>query len=265
MHARFAVRAAMAATVLAFLVVSCSSNGGAKPTFRSEGPDTVHGVTSPPAEGEPTPTPAPTPSPVVEPPPPPEDGGGGGVSGITVSGSYEILADRLIVGGGELLAVAPRVWIGATRPAKFPKGSFLATGTGAYLSKGGAWTNASSRSLKDHVRPVSDASVLRALMRLPVSTWHYRSEAAAVRHMGPMAEDFSRLFHLGGDPRHIATVDEEGVALAALRALAARSAGQRAVIGSLRARLSAQGARFSALERREARLERLVRALAAGR
>jgi hypothetical protein len=52
-----------------------------------------------------------------------------------------------------------------------------------------------------------------------------------------MAEDFARAFGLGEDYRHIATVDEEGVALAAIQALAKRSARQDRTIAALKAEL----------------------------
>jgi len=37
--------------------------------------------------------------------------------------------------------------------------------------------------------------------------------------MGPMAQDFREAFGLGADDKHIATVDADGVALAAIKAL----------------------------------------------
>jgi beta-xylosidase len=40
-----------------------------------------------------------------------------------------------------------------------------------------------------------------------------------VRHLGPVAQDFHAAFGLGSDDRHIATVDADGVALAAIQGL----------------------------------------------
>ena len=39
------------------------------------------------------------------------------------------------------------------------------------------------------------------------------------RHLGPMAQDFYAAFNVGPDDKHIATVDEGGVALAAIQGL----------------------------------------------
>ncbi|PYX88185.1 MAG: hypothetical protein DMG67_17760, partial [Acidobacteria bacterium] len=42
---------------------------------------------------------------------------------------------------------------------------------------------------------------------------------AAIRHIGPMAQDFYAAFHVGEDDRHITQVDEGGVAFAAIQGL----------------------------------------------
>jgi len=46
-----------------------------------------------------------------------------------------------------------------------------------------------------------------------------KSQGDAVRHIGPTAQDFHAAFKLGEDDRHIANVDEGGVALAAIQGL----------------------------------------------
>jgi hypothetical protein len=56
------------------------------------------------------------------------------------------------------------------------------------------------------------------LAALPVSTWRYRNSDEGL-HMGTMAEDFARAFELGKDARYIATIDADGVALAAAQEL----------------------------------------------
>ncbi len=44
----------------------------------------------------------------------------------------------------------------------------------------------------------------------------------AVRHIGPTSQDFGAAFDVGVDERHIATVDADGVALAAIQGLNAK-------------------------------------------
>jgi hypothetical protein len=113
------------------------------------------------------------------------------------------------------------------------------TSTGAYLSAGGTWTNASDVNLKENFVPVSGAEVLERLDRLPISTWNYKTEPAA-RHLGPTAQDFRAAFGLGSDERSISTIDPAGVALAAtqelnaeVRDLRSRIAGLEGLLASL--------------------------------
>jgi hypothetical protein len=59
--------------------------------------------------------------------------------------------------------------------------------------------------------------------------------AAALRHIGPVSEDFYRAFGVGDNAKSIGTVDEGGVALAAIRGLyrrTRRSSGRACPVGS---------------------------------
>jgi hypothetical protein len=259
MPSRWIARSFVSVVALAVFAVSCSSGSESPQARRSEGtgdagaPTTGPSVTAPtpapPASESPFPTGVPTPLPTTG----GRDGGGGSGIFLTEGGTYQITSVRMIyVAKQKFTVVSPKVWFGSIPTPNFPKGAYLATDTGAFLSNGGTWTNASSRDLKDHLRPVDPDAVLRAVARLPVSTWHYRSEAAAVRHLGPMAEDFFKAFHLGQDDRHIATVDEEGVALAAIKALAKRTTSQARQIASLRTTLTRLAGEVRRLEHHRA-------------
>ncbi len=116
--------------------------------------------------------------------------------------------------------------------------AFISTSTGAYLSAGGAWANSSDVSLKKNLQPVSERDVLRAVRTLPVYSWNYRAEDDGVRHIGPTAQDFAAKFSIGADDRHIATVDADGVALAAIKGLAEIVEEQRAMIEAQRGQLN---------------------------
>jgi len=65
---------------------------------------------------------------------------------------------------------------------------------------------------------VKPGEVLEKVVALPVSSWNYKQDAAT-RHVGPMAQDFFAAFAVGTDDKHIATVDADGVALAAIQGL----------------------------------------------
>lgn len=98
-------------------------------------------------------------------------------------------------------------------------GKMLETSTGAYLTTGGVWANASDRAQKENFASVNSRGVLESLAALPISTWNYKSESTSVRHIGPMAQDFAAAFGMGQDDTHISTVDADGVALAAMQGL----------------------------------------------
>ena len=84
---------------------------------------------------------------------------------------------------------------------------------------GGSWSSLSDAASKRAIEPVSGRNVLRKLDSVPISTWSYRSQDDSTRHIGPMAQDFFHAFGVGEDRRHIASVDADGVALAAIKGL----------------------------------------------
>ncbi|MGA2622324.1 MAG: tail fiber domain-containing protein [Bacteroidota bacterium] len=98
-------------------------------------------------------------------------------------------------------------------------GTNSSNGNGAYLTIGGTWTNASDRNKKENFTAVDGKELLIKIERLPISMWNYKGESQDIRHIGPMAQDFYGLFHLGNDDKHISTIDPAGVALAAIQEL----------------------------------------------
>lgn len=69
-------------------------------------------------------------------------------------------------------------------------------------------------------QPTPD-TVLRRVASLAIYRWVYRWQPR-VRHLGPMAQDFHRLFHLGDSPKRIYTSDMLGILLACVKALDAQ-------------------------------------------
>jgi hypothetical protein len=76
----------------------------------------------------------------------------------------------------------------------------------------------SDRNAKENFEPVSPNEILDKVVGLPISTWNYKT-APGFRHIGPMAQDFCAAFGRGTDDKHIANVDADGVALAAIQGL----------------------------------------------
>lgn len=113
-----------------------------------------------------------------------------------------------------------------------------ASTAGVSLASGsGTWASTSDRNVKENFQPVNCIEVLEKVVSTPMTTWNYISESRAVRHMGPMAQDFHAAFELGTDNRHITTIDADGVALAAIQGLYEKTRKENA---ELRAELAAQ-------------------------
>jgi Chaperone of endosialidase len=109
-----------------------------------------------------------------------------------------------------------KVGIGTVTPGYlFTVGS---SGTPAYCN-GTTWVNGSDRNSKQDFAPLSATEVLAKVVALPVQSWSYKAQPGD-KHIGPVAQDFHAAFGLNGDDdKHIATVDEGGVALAAIQGL----------------------------------------------
>ncbi len=83
----------------------------------------------------------------------------------------------------------------------------------------GVLSQNSDRNVKKDFTPVDPQTVLAKVAALPMTEWVYKT-ATGARHLGPIAQDFHAAFGLNGnDDQHITTVDEGGVALAAIQGL----------------------------------------------
>ncbi len=118
-------------------------------------------------------------------------------------------------GQGPVMAFIQRGWYGGEALER----ADLTAGPSGGLVVNGALVQASSRSTKRHIAAIDSAEVLDRVSELPVTTWSYTSDPTSTAHIGPMAEDFHRLFGTGTDAQHIALSDLSGVALAAIQAL----------------------------------------------
>lgn len=105
----------------------------------------------------------------------------------------------------------------------------------------------SDRNAKEHFAPVDPQAILARVAALAIETWNYKGQDPAVRHLGPMAQDFSAAFGVGQDDRHIHPLDANGVALAAIQGLHRLLQSQHAQIQALTAELTALQAEHRAL------------------
>ncbi len=88
------------------------------------------------------------------------------------------------------------VGIGTTNPT-----NPLQMGSGAFVSAGGVWTNASSREYKENIRELTTAEAVRTLEGLNPVKYNYKADATD-RHVGFIAEDV---------PDLVATKDRKGL------------------------------------------------------
>ena len=132
------------------------------------------------------------------------------------------------------------VGIGTNNPqaALHVVGNILATGT---------ITPNSDRNAKTDFAQVDPASVLDCVAKLPIQQWRFKAEPEGVKHVGPMAQDFRAAFGLGEIPTAIATVDADGVALAAIQ--------------GLNRKLDERDAEIQALKRQNESLEQRLKSL----
>ena len=126
--------------------------------------------------------------------------------------------------------------------------------TGPYASSGsGTWAATSDRNQKKDITAIKPKDVLAKVMALPLSTWRYLAETGNPIHMGPMAQDFKRLFGLGSDERSITGIDADGVALAAIQGLNQKLTDE---VKTLRTRLSSKDEEAAKLKVRLAAIEK---------
>ncbi len=122
-----------------------------------------------------------------------------------------------------------------------PHGVYVAAG-------GGSWHSFSDRNMKENIRPVDPMEVLNKLAQMPVSTWNYKTQDDSIRHMGPMAQDFYAAFGLGDSDKAIATVDAEGVTMAAIQGLYKQNQEQARRIAELESQNAELISRLQAIE-----------------
>jgi trimeric autotransporter adhesin len=127
---------------------------------------------------------------------------------------------------------------------------------GVSLTAGGsAWATISDRNLKESIVWLDGEDVLQRLRNVPVASWSFVGTDAAVRNIGPMAQDWHAAFPLNPDSLTINQADFDGVNLAAIRALERRTSEQAE-------QLAEQAVRLRTLEAELQELRAMVRSLA---
>jgi hypothetical protein len=95
-----------------------------------------------------------------------------------------------------------------------------------------------------------------------MNSWNYKTQDKSIRHIGPIAQDFHAAFGYGEDERHIAEVDEGGIALAAIQGLNTKIEEKDAKMESLAAEVKTDRAEIARLR---AEIDSIKTMLANGR
>jgi autotransporter adhesin len=131
---------------------------------------------------------------------------------------------------------------------------------GVYMNGGvSGWTNYSDRNTKENISEIDGEALLAKIRHLSVTEWNYIGADPGIRYIGPMAQDFWQAFKLGGtDSLGINSISIDGVNLAAIKALEARTAELREsarILAELRATVERQQEKLSESTVRIAELE----------
>ncbi|MFA4989703.1 MAG: tail fiber domain-containing protein [Candidatus Omnitrophota bacterium] len=138
-------------------------------------------------------------------------------------------------------------------------GAHWYSGTGASYSNvasnvslwnaSGTWIGSSSRKLKENFIQLDPDDLLNKINQLDITRWNFKSEGKSITHIGPVAEDFYRIFETGDAENHLATLDTAGVSLAGVKALYAKVKSQQNKIESLESSIQQLKERVDLLEK----------------
>jgi len=109
-----------------------------------------------------------------------------------------------------------------------PNGSVTAT----------SFISSSSRTVKKDIKEVNASQVMSKLKQLEVPEWRYKDEGVKGRHIGPIAEDFYKLFELGPDDKHVAATDMASIALIAAKELQQKATQANTEIASFKEKIA---------------------------
>ena len=178
---------------------------------------------------------------------------GGSGTGVTLTTARDSFGDHLLV-----------LDAGITTPGQLTADYVVSAGaqftTGISGTTAGfsgnvsaqSFTTTSDRNTKEQFRPVNTRAILSHLASIPIQTWTFKQDDCGVQHIGPMAQDFYGTFQVGPDDKHIATVDAEGVAFAAIQGL-------NEIVQEQNAELAAKAKEIDALEKRLDQIEKTLK------
>ena len=139
---------------------------------------------------------------------------------------------------------------GASTAANQVRFYFGGNGSTCYVDAANTtWNCSSDRSLKENFVEVDGIAILAALTYMPVFEYNMKDGDGAVRHIGPVSQDFHAAFGLGGDDKTLSSGDAIGVTMAAVQGL-------YTLLQEKEAAIEAQAQEVEALRTQVARFEK---------
>jgi len=122
-----------------------------------------------------------------------------------------------------------------------------------------SWSFSSDRNLKDRFATVDQQSVLDKIAQLPIVEWSYKGYDQ--RHIGPMAQDFHKLFPLNENDKALQDADLHGVALAAIQGLNQKVEEKEIRIQAQAAQIQQQAEQIAVMQQSLAQLQKVVQTI----
>ena len=97
-------------------------------------------------------------------------------------------------------------------------GGTAASGSGIIGNDTGySWASSSDINLKENLIEHTYSDTLNKIMEMPIYTYNFKTAAPGIKSIGPVAQDFNRLFPSDKDQLSIVERDMCGVALAGVK------------------------------------------------
>ena len=123
--------------------------------------------------------------------------------------------------------------------------SGLGAPSGISSATGFAWSYASDINLKENLVEHTYSDTLARIMDMPIYTYNFKTSAPGIKSIGPVAQDFNRLFPSDKDQLSIVDRDMCGVALAGVKGV---KLGLDNLSESVDSRITALESRIATLE-----------------
>jgi len=121
----------------------------------------------------------------------------------------------------------------------------VSTDINANSATGFAWSTSSDINLKENLVEHTYSDTLDKIMEMPIYTYNFKTSAPGIKSIGPVAQDFNRLFPSDKDQLSIVDRDMCGVALAGVKGV---KLGLDNLSESVDSRITALESRIATLE-----------------